>query len=703
MSSERSIINPVLLFIICFLPQQIYSNEIADTVVKEKELKEMVVEAETRKEIKQGIAFYPTKREKKFATDAQSLLQVMALVELPYDPLTRTVTTSSGKSVNYFIDGVPATLKDLKAMNPGDVDRIEYLQNPTGGNFAGKTDVVNFIMKVYKSGGYTKLSGKQFCNGNEGEYSVISRLAVRNVIIDAYGEGSYTHNKNFGNITERIFNNIAYDGISYPTVKESIFGNNRQSINNNLAAYLKLNWIHHCLNLSVTGGWNWEQVPYSKGTSYTLYQPAIIESPSFYSYSERLGIGPYLRINSIISLPKGQSLSIQLSGKHSGSKSGSSYSPEGLNEIINFNRDRSWSYMGIVSYGKEFNDNNSLDITGYILGSSNRTKYAGSSEALARFSSLSEVISASFTHIFSPGTSLNLSAGINNDVQKINGKRRNYLSPECSFNFRKKVNKKYTVTLSSYIKTYGYLADTRNEVIQRTSELTWIKGNPDLKDRLWWQSVFSNVWNFSSKFSLSGDIIHTAVFHQDNPVWMTEDGLDGIVETLDANSTRNSLDLMLRGSLKLFNRRLIMNGSFQYTYNNLTGTYRRKGSYFKGSLSANWYGKNWSTGAFVAPPSTAAYAGQIVELHRNWHYEFNVSYVIKQLNLKFVVVNPFGSLWNQRTEVFTPFYSETQRMEASYNRNRFILRAVYTLSYGKKVSRPSVSKTSMLESGALSL
>lgn len=62
----------------------------ADTVPsysgrKDIRLQEVVVEADNRKEIPGGVAFYPEKRDKKFAVDAMSLLEAMALTELPYD------------------------------------------------------------------------------------------------------------------------------------------------------------------------------------------------------------------------------------------------------------------------------------------------------------------------------------------------------------------------------------------------------------------------------------------------------------------------------------------------------------------------------------------------------------------------------------------------------------------------------------------
>ena len=74
----------------------------ADTVPsysgrKDIRLQEVVVEADNRKEIPGGVAFYPEKRDKKFAVDAMSLLEAMALTELPYDVRKRTVTDAAGK------------------------------------------------------------------------------------------------------------------------------------------------------------------------------------------------------------------------------------------------------------------------------------------------------------------------------------------------------------------------------------------------------------------------------------------------------------------------------------------------------------------------------------------------------------------------------------------------------------------------------
>lgn len=152
-----------------------FMNAYADTITirknkREITLKEVVVEADKRKDIPGGVAFYPDKQDKKFAVDAMTLLEGMALTELPYDVRKRSVTDAAGNAVNYYIDGQPASSKELKAMNPKDVDRIEFFPISTASNFDGKNNVVNFVMKKYITGGFTKLDLRQGLDGKRGIY-----------------------------------------------------------------------------------------------------------------------------------------------------------------------------------------------------------------------------------------------------------------------------------------------------------------------------------------------------------------------------------------------------------------------------------------------------------------------------------------------------------------------------------------------------
>lgn len=174
-------------------------------------LNEVVVESASRKKIPNGIAFFPSKREKNLATDATNLIEMMALTELPYDYRNNAVTTANGAPVVYFIDGQEATMKDLKALNPKDVDRIEYFPMPVSGDFIGKKNVVNYVMKKYLSGGFTRIYAQQHLDGSFGDYALSSRLVYKKVTFDGYFDGSYTNTNRSGSLTTNTYKDFTYN------------------------------------------------------------------------------------------------------------------------------------------------------------------------------------------------------------------------------------------------------------------------------------------------------------------------------------------------------------------------------------------------------------------------------------------------------------------------------------------------------------
>ncbi|MDE6577343.1 MAG: hypothetical protein K2J82_02555 [Muribaculaceae bacterium] len=89
-------------------------------------------------------------------------------------------------------------------------------------------------------------------------------------------------------------------------------------------------------------------------------------------------------------------------------------------------------------------------------------------------------------------------------------------------------------------------------------------------------------------------------------------------------------------------------------------------------------------------------------MYDNWKYYVNFGYNIKNLNLRLNIYNPFGSKWTTIQTVSTEYFSQRQQAYSCFASNRFALTAIYTLSYGKKVSRTTLQKASMMESGAMS-
>lgn len=692
-----------MIVILHFTTEDVLADTVPNLQKKEVMLQEVVVEADNRKEIPGGVAFYPEKRDKKFAVDAMSLLEAMALTELPYDVRKRTVTDAAGNAVNYFIDGQPATSKELKALNPKDVDRIEYFPIPTDARFMGKGNTVNFVMKRYLSGGFSKIDLRQGLDLNRGIYAVNSKLAYKEMTYDAYVAGNYRADNHLGAKSTINYSDFMYNGREYASLSESLDARDNRSRNAAMSAFLKAGWKHRNVSLNVTGGWNWERTPYRKGTAATSYSPDIFNSSGYYSRRSSTGINPYLKASLFLRMPKRQSLSIFMSGQYAHHRSASRRMPENLTLILNGNTDnRASGYMS-ASYSKEFNDNNTLNL---LLASGlewNNSEYTGTYTGISRYRGANTEFQATFTHIFHPGTSISAAAGFYWSHNRTAGKTSDMLTPRANLSFSHKWNKRSSMRISSNLTSYSYLMDVYNNVIQRRSELLWIKGNSGLKDRIWWQNVLSNTWNPNRVFSISASAIYTAVFHHDMPVWERIDGYDGLVRSVSDNSTTHKLSAGPKVTLRLFNRKLVVSGSAEYSLLKITGIYNRNDSFLKGSFSATWYGTNWYAGASIVPSATVSTYDDIYRDYENWVYELRAGYTYKDLNLKLSAYNPFLTDLRRIRRVETPHFAQREASYSGFGSNVFTFQLVYTLSYGKKVSRSSSTPSQMLKAGTLDL
>lgn len=80
-----------------------------------------------------------------------------------------------GMPVSFYINGQPADERDVRMLRPKDIAKIEYHDNPTG-KYAKDQIVVNFILKVYKAGGYVQLDGMQTIGYTHGDYNLATSL-----------------------------------------------------------------------------------------------------------------------------------------------------------------------------------------------------------------------------------------------------------------------------------------------------------------------------------------------------------------------------------------------------------------------------------------------------------------------------------------------------------------------------------------------
>ena len=148
-------------------------------------LSEVKVEADNARLYSDRSVFMPTGRQKNAAQNAIDLLQQMALPLIRINPMTNAVTDNAGNGVALYINSIEASRDELDGMRTADILRVEYLEFPTDPRFHGAPRVINFILREYEYGGYTKVSVKDnFLTGfsNDDNENIKCRSGKRGIL-----------------------------------------------------------------------------------------------------------------------------------------------------------------------------------------------------------------------------------------------------------------------------------------------------------------------------------------------------------------------------------------------------------------------------------------------------------------------------------------------------------------------------------------
>lgn len=669
-----------------------------DSLDKEKEkvkiLKEVVVEATTRKETDEGVIFYPTAREKKFSYDAVSLLERMAIPEITVVPGSTKVETITGDPAVFFIDGKQASSRDLKALNPKDVARVEYLPMPVSANFMGKQNVVNFVMKKYEYGGYTKATADQQLSGIGGDYNLSSKLAYRRMTYDAFIMGQYRSDHHDGMTSATDYKDFFFKGDHFDNVTETSRYRNGYVRNYGLEASLQATYEHKNVTWSNTAGWSMTRSPFNRHEAATIYTPSIIDSRLYSSDNSNRIVTPFYESSFSLWLPKDQMLSLYLQTSGIIGRARSFYQAQGYPAIDNSSREKGYELYFSPTYSKVFNSANSINVSTYISFQRNRVDYHGNYEDVFLSRDMSGGMFFQYSHKFGSGSSLKVEPGLTWDRFRQNDGQVahdiNYY-PRLTINLRHKWSKKVSMSFSSILQNVGYPLGMKNGLTIHQTELLWKRGNPDLKSRLQWNNSISNTWNPGRNYSLVSVVRYNPMFHKDYKVWLSEEGYDGLIASLSDHNTDHKITVTQKLTGRFFSRKLVLTGYASYNFLKATGCYNNTKSWWGGWLSATWYGNSWYAYGNIVPEKTT-YTG-LGKTYTPWTYALGFSYTIKNLHLNLKASNFLNtSRRGGYSFIDTPHFSQDKRIYNSFAGPTYMLTLSYSVSYGKKVNESSVGE-----------
>ena len=94
----------------------------------------------------------PSQLQRKTSSNGVTLLQHLQLSRVSVNTLDNTVTTTTGDAVELRINGVKAEVQEVKALQPSDIQKVEYHDNP-GLRYGNVSAVIDIILKEKTAGG----------------------------------------------------------------------------------------------------------------------------------------------------------------------------------------------------------------------------------------------------------------------------------------------------------------------------------------------------------------------------------------------------------------------------------------------------------------------------------------------------------------------------------------------------------------------
>lgn len=471
------------------------------------ELSEVVVESQAIIQKVDRQILLPSKEQMQASSDGVSLLQNLQIPRIVISPIDNSVKTLSDESVQLRINGVEASTSDVKAINPKDIIRVEYHDQP-GVRYNGAAAVVDYIVKHRDTGGSLMLAGT---NGltlpGIGNYYLAGKVHFGKSSLQAVATyapydiyWTRTNNETYHFLTGKIENNEVGEPTRYKTYPVNVS--------------LNYNWTNgdkNMLNIRLRD--NMAYMPYgASDRDSRLYQQT--DSFEIHDHENSSSQSPSLDIYYQHNLPHKQHLYFDVVGTYINTHSDRRFLQTPLRgsasndttNVLSSVRGDKWSLIGEVIYEKEW-ENIMLTVGARHNQQWVKNTYLGSTEATVNMTTAETYVFAEMRHRVDKFSYVVGIGVMHTLIDQAGQKQSNWIArPQLtvSYDFGKGWFWKYKGYVSGYQPSLSQLSD----ITQQIDKYQMRRGNPNLKSVMYvsnemelsWQSkhVNLNLWaNYS--------------------------------------------------------------------------------------------------------------------------------------------------------------------------------------------------------------
>ena len=614
-----------------------------------------------------------------------SLLQNLQIPRIVVNPADNTAKTLANQDVQLRINGIEASNSEVMAINPKDVIRIEYHDQP-GVRYNGAAAVINYIVRHRDTGGNLMLN------------------ASNGVTMPGWGEYHLSGKVNFGKSSFSLLTHYSPRDIywtrtnaetynfSTGTIENREVGEPTRFKGNPVNLGLTYNWTNGEKNmLQIALRDNMLFMPHSK-TNRDSYLYQGTDSFAIHDHESSRSISPSLDIYYEHNLPDDHHLYFDLVGTYINSSNDRRFEQTPLGETVADTTDvlsrvkgNKYSLIGEAIYEKDWENialtvgvrHNQQWMENTYLGSASTTVNMTTAETYA-FAEVQQRVKQ-FSYAVGIGA-------MHTYIEQAGQKQSNWIArPQLtlSYDFGKGVFWKYKGYVSGYQPSLSAMSD----VAQQIDKYQIRQGNPNLKPvmfvanemQLSWQSKYVNL-NIWANYSYDHKPIMDETFEQ------LIDGQSYAVCTYANHRGFHRLQVAPSVQVRVLNNSLIFTvAPFANYYVSLGNSYTHK--HFNPGVRASIMGmyKGWQFFGEVTTRSNNLW-GETLEYGEFYHH-IGLGYNADKWGFRAMLMNPFSVKgYSIETKDLSALAPNTQHAEMRDFRQMLILNFHCNLDFGSRAS-----------------
>lgn len=648
-------------------------------------LDEVVVKASSFVRQKDRVLIIPTEQQVKHASTGYDLLYNLMIPGMSVNTQKGSVNTLLGEATLY-INGQKADYKEIRALRPKDIEKIEYFEMPTG-KYAGDKASVNYILK--NTGGYVALDGMQTIGYLGGDYSANLKVMHKSTSYTLFAGHSMKHNGGIRTDKKETFY-FPEQEISRTThVDDAELNKNKQyaqlNINNSndkrtLAG--KISFVHQIM-------------PDNYSKSVIEYDSTPVNDINAKTETTQTALMPSLNLYGSFKLGQTQFLNVDLMATYTNNEYIRKYTER--NYFSHTKVDESlYNITFSTDYNIQLKHNNSFGLNFSHLHSISSATYKEDFKEWSHLWTTETLLMGQYNQSIGK---IYMSLQFGGDLLQYclhGNEAKRYLSPHANILLNYQINSENSILYGLNTGNSNPPMEWINNVNQELDSLSVKRGNPHLERTNYYNSYL--VYNHQTgKINLQVAGLYFGAINSVFSDYYIEN--DKLVNTFRTGGNFHQLKGSLAVTYKIIPCLHIKLLGF-YRYNEITGKVKQHRNEWGGSMDINYYWKDFafnihgkSTGktldnypAFVDTP--ANYGAFVRWNHKNWMAEAGTDNTFSKHNRTKMYMDMGVYRFHNSS------YSET------YQKTGYI-KVAYTFDFGKNTSKEQRNINTTINSAIL--